>query len=120
MKRQKTTVTPARRRKDAPRRPSAPRNWAHGYVAADAFFAVANDLVVNTAHAWSIGVTPDEVLKSFPKWIDPKRVLVFHASTHQSESAWGITVESSLGVHHINLFSQPKVHTTIRNWLSTP
>ena len=46
-------------------------------VAADAFFAGANDLVVNTSHAWSIGVTPDEVLKSFPKWIDPKRVLLF-------------------------------------------
>ncbi len=89
-------------------------------VAADAFFAGANDLVVNTSHAWSIGVTPDEVLKSFPKWIDPKRVLLFRPPHTNLKVPGDITVEASLGVHHINLFSQPKVHTTIRNWLSAP
>ena len=58
-------------------------------VAADAFFAGANDLVVNTSHAWSIGVTPDEVLKSFPKSIESQARSPVQASTYQSESARG-------------------------------
>lgn len=89
-------------------------------LAADAFIAGANDLVVNTSHAWSIGVTPDEVLKKFPTWIDPKRVLLFRPPHTTLKVPGDITVEASLGVHHINLFSQPKVHTTIKNWLSSP
>jgi hypothetical protein len=88
-------------------------------LTADAFFAGANDLVVNTAHAWSIGATPDQVLKRVPKWIDPKRVLLFRPPNTNWKVPQNITIEMSLGVHHINLFSQPKVHTTIKNWLSS-
>jgi hypothetical protein len=89
-------------------------------LTADAFFAGANDLVVNTSHAWSIGATPDQVLKRVPGWIDPKRVLLFRPPNTNWKVPQDITIEASLGVHHINLFSQPKVHTTIKNWLSVP
>jgi CHAT domain-containing protein len=87
-------------------------------LAADAFFGGANDLVVNTSHGWSIGATPDQVLKGFPKWIDPRRVLLFTPPHTDLRVPGDITIEAALGVHHINLLSQPKVQTTIQSWLS--
>jgi hypothetical protein len=88
-------------------------------LTADALFASANDLVVNTAHAWSIGATPDGVMNDLPKWVDPARVLLFKPPRTDWIVPKNITVETALGVHHINLFAQRKVQSTIQSWLGS-
>jgi hypothetical protein len=84
-------------------------------LTADALFASANDLVVNTAHGWSIGATPG--VNALPKCVDPGRVLVFKPPHTDWVVPENIAIETALGVHHINLFAQRKVQSTIQSWL---
>ena len=81
----------------------------------DALFASANDLVVNTAHAWGIGCSK-EALTTVPALLDG-RVLLF-APPGTLWAPAGLTPQHALGIHHCNLFSQPLVHTAIKGWLN--
>lgn len=90
---------------------------------ADRLFANANDLVVNTAHAWCIGRPPSRS-HEIPDFVKD-RVLVYRppADTRITGAGtdWlpeGLTPEIALGVHHCNLFGQTKVQKTIKAWLT--
>jgi len=84
----------------------------------DAVFQSANDLVVNTAHAWGIGLSPENVGK-LPAFVASNRVLVYKPPRTKFEPPVGTQVETALGVHHCNLFSQSRVRTTLKEWLTT-
>ena len=89
-------------------------------VTMDALFASANDLVVNTAHAWGIGVSPEETLKGLPRFLAPERVLVYQPPRTEFKPAFlpKEQIVEALGVHHCNLFSQARVRETIKSWLA--
>jgi hypothetical protein len=84
----------------------------------DAVFQSANDLVVNTAHAWGIGLSPDNV-GTLPTFVASNRVLVYKPPRTKFEAPDGTQVEIALGVHRCNLFSQSRVRTTLKEWLTT-
>ena len=84
----------------------------------DALFASANDLVVNTAHAWGIACAPADVT-SLPKLL-ADRVLLYSPPRTDFKPPKGVQTETALGVHHCNLFSQSRVHETIKTWLTEP
>jgi hypothetical protein len=92
-------------------------------VSLDALFAGANDLVVNTAHAWGIGRGPAE-LTDLPDFLPGSRVLVYGPPRPDGVPPRtifpppGVTIEEALGVHHTNLFSQRRVREILREWLS--
>jgi len=86
-------------------------------VTMDALFKNANDLVVNTAHAWGIGSSPEDVLKDLPAFLPKKRVLVYRPPFGFMPPP-GVPTEQALGVHHCNLFSQPRVQEMIKTWLA--
>ena len=87
-------------------------------VSLDALFATANDLVVNTPHAWGIGLGPTEVINGLPEFLPANRVLVYKPPRTTFAPPPGIVVEEALGVHHSNLFSQRRVHEAIKAWLT--
>jgi CHAT domain-containing protein len=82
----------------------------------DALFASANDLVVNTAYAWGIGCSPTEVA-SLPKFLSDSRVLVYTPPRSDFTPPKGVRTVTALGVHHCNLFSQPRGQEAIKTWL---
>ena len=86
-------------------------------VTMDALFRNANDLVVNTAHAWGIGSSPEDVLDDLPAFLPKKRVLVYRPPFGFMPPP-GVPTEQALGVHHCNLFSQPRVQEVIKTWLA--
>src|SRR6185295_15771365 len=83
----------------------------------DTLFASANDLVVNTAYAWGIGCSTADVL-NLPKFLADNRVLLFRPPRTAFQYPEGVRIETALGVHHCNLFSQPRVQETIKAWLT--
>jgi hypothetical protein len=85
----------------------------------DALFASANDLVVNTAHAWGIACSPVEAV-NLPKFVSQNRVLLFTPPQTAFKPPAGIRIETALGVHHCNLFSQARVQEAIKAWLTEP
>jgi len=84
----------------------------------DAVFADANDLVVNTAYAWGIGCPPADV-STLPALLSG-RVLLYSPPTTDFKPPKSVQIETALGVHHCNLFSQRRVHETIKTWLAPP
>ncbi len=87
--------------------------------AVDAFFADANDLVVNTAHVWCVRQPPSDRRK-LPALFSIDRVLAFTPPQTAFEVPEGVLREVALGIHHCNLFSQPRVQSCLREWLSAP
>jgi hypothetical protein len=85
----------------------------------DALFASANDLVVNTAHAWGVACSPTEAV-NLPKSVSQNRVLLFTPPKTTFKPPAGIRIETALGVHHCNLFSQARVQEAIKAWLTEP
>lgn len=81
----------------------------------DALFADANDLVVNTANAWSIAGSANGSVPSFLG----NRVLLYRPPETHLPIPPGVSTETALGVHHCNLFGQAKVQDTIKEWLQT-
>ncbi|MGE3511194.1 MAG: CHAT domain-containing protein, partial [Vicinamibacterales bacterium] len=84
-------------------------------AAADALFATANDLVVNTAYAWGIGTGPSG-LDILPPSVGD-RVLLFMPPTTALTAPPGAAVEIGLNVHHCNVFNQPRALLAIQSWL---
>jgi hypothetical protein len=82
----------------------------------DSVFKSANDLVVNTAYAWGIARSVADV-GSLPAFVSGNRVLVYKPPRTDFTPPDGTQVETALGVHHCNLFSQPRVRTTLKEWL---
>jgi pimeloyl-ACP methyl ester carboxylesterase len=91
-------------------------------TAADALFAGANDLVVNTQYAWGIGFGPDG-LDKLPTYIPSGRVLVYRPPSGNGRTALkipeGALREEGLGVHHCNLFGQRRVQEVLKTWLDS-
>jgi CHAT domain-containing protein len=92
----------------------------------DTLFDSANDLVVNTAHAWCIGQSPRDS-RSVPKFVDRDRVLVYRppapsgGTAKESTSSWlpdDVVIQTAFGIHHCNLFGQPAVQESIKRWLT--
>jgi len=84
----------------------------------DALFASANDLVVNTAHAWGIGYSPAAGNEDLPAFLPDRRVLLYSPPRTTFKPPKGVKTETALGVHHCNLFSQPRVQEKIKLWLT--
>jgi hypothetical protein len=84
----------------------------------DAVFADANDLVVNTAYAWGIGCPPGDV-STLPALLSG-RVLLYSPPTTDFKPPKSVQIETALGIHHCNLFSQRRVQETIKTWLAQP
>ena len=86
-------------------------------IVADTLFGDANDLVVNTRHAWGIGaVSPEK--ESLPKFLQPSRVLIYRPPESNLSLPQGVVAEVGLGVHHCNLFGQGRVQESIKSWLT--
>jgi hypothetical protein len=85
-------------------------------IAMDTLFGTANDLVVNTRHAWGIGRSPADVT-TLPTFVRPDRVLLYGPPTMESPPK-GVVCERALGVHHCNLFSQTRAQDSIKTWLT--
>ncbi len=86
---------------------------------ADELFGAANDLVVNTAHTWGIARSGDELAR-LPDFVSPGRVLVFRPPDSTFKPPAQVQIESALGMHHSNLFAQPRVQASIQAWLTEP
>jgi hypothetical protein len=84
----------------------------------DSVFKSANDLVVNTAYAWGIGLPAADV-GTLPAFVTSNRVLIYKPPRTTFQPPDGTRVETALGVHHCNLFSQSRVQTTLKEWLTT-
>jgi hypothetical protein len=82
----------------------------------DRFFAEANDLVVNTRHAWCIDQSAPRG-EELPAFLPPERVLAFVPPG----ATWALPDQVqpvvSRGVHHCNLFSQKATQDRLRDWL---
>ena len=83
---------------------------------ADRFFSDANDLVVNTAHVWCVG-QPQDAQAMLPRFLRADRVLAFTPPTASVELPPDVVREVAVGVHHCNLFSQPRAQALIKQWL---
>jgi CHAT domain-containing protein len=84
----------------------------------DALFDSANDLVVNTAYAWGIGYSPTAGNEDLPAFLPDRRVLLYSPPGTKFTPPKGVKAVTALGVHHCNLFSQPRVRETIQTWLT--
>ncbi|MBN2505893.1 MAG: CHAT domain-containing protein [Verrucomicrobia bacterium] len=85
-------------------------------IALDRFFTEANDLVVNTAHAWCIEQGPGQRAR-LPSFLKPGRVLVYVPAGSALRLPAGVNRRVALGVHHCNLFVQPPTREGLRQWL---
>ena len=95
-------------------------------LAVDTLFQGANDLVVNTPHAWAIGRAPKDVA-NLPDFLRKERVLVFrpprvavngNADGRLFTPPAGVMTAEALGIHHCNLFAQRRVQDVIKVWLT--
>jgi hypothetical protein len=88
-----------------------------GNLAVDSLFGQPNDLVVDTAHVWSIAV--DSQIGEKSKVILPARILLFNTDRQQKSLALaGITTKEVAGIHHVNFFRQGDVREFLRRVLS--
>jgi hypothetical protein len=94
-------------------------------LAVDALFNGANDLVVNTAHAWAFGREPGNAT-DLPEFLRRERVLVFRPPSNAVNGredrtfTWpaDVMTAEALGIHHCNLFGQRRVQEAIKAWLT--
>jgi hypothetical protein len=86
-------------------------------TAVDAFFAHANDLVVDTASVWAID-QKELSLETIQPPIPAGRLLLFNPDP-QVPNPPGILLKRNSGVHHTNLFEQPETREFLRNVLSS-
>ncbi|MCZ7640244.1 MAG: hypothetical protein M5U12_31835 [Verrucomicrobia bacterium] len=82
----------------------------------DRFFAEANDLVVNTSHAWCIDQSAPRS-RELPAFLPPGRVLAFVPPDTELALPAQVQRVISRGVHHCNLFSQKATQDCLREWL---
>ena len=82
----------------------------------DRFFAEANDLVVNTSHAWCIDQSAPR-RGELPAFLPPERVLAFVPPGTELALPPQVQRVISRGVHHCNLFSQRATQDRLREWL---
>jgi hypothetical protein len=86
-------------------------------TALDRFFTDANDLVVNTAHAWCIEQAGHQRAQ-LPPFLKPDRVLAFGPAKSALQLPPQVEREVALGVHHCNLFGQKQTQARLKQWLS--
>jgi hypothetical protein len=86
-------------------------------TALDRFFTDANDLVVNTAHAWCIEQGAAQRAR-LPAFLRPDRVLAFVPAKSTLQLPAQVKPEIALGIHHCNLFGQPRTQERLKQWLS--
>ncbi len=86
-----------------------------GDAAIDAFYGDPNDLVVDTAHVWSVDATPN--LETVGPVIPADRILIFNPDP-KVPTPPGALVHSMSGVHHANLFTWPQTRDFLRRHLA--
>jgi hypothetical protein len=86
-------------------------------TALDRFFTDANDLVVNTAHAWCIEQGSAQRAQ-LPAFLKPDRVLAFVPAMSKLQLPAQVKPEVALGIHHCNLFGQPRTQERLKQWLT--
>ncbi|CBE69122.1 MAG: CHAT domain-containing protein [Candidatus Methylomirabilis oxygeniifera] len=86
-----------------------------GDATIDAFFGDPNDLVVDTAHVWSVDATPN--LETVGPVIPAHRILIFNPDP-KVPTPPGVLVHSMSGVHHTNLFTWPQTRDFLRRHLA--
>jgi CHAT domain-containing protein len=82
-------------------------------AAADAFFAMANDLVVDTRSAWSLHAAPAPLGLA----LEPSRLLLVHGGAPPADTPAGARLLELAAVHHTNVLGSEPVRRFVEEAL---